>query len=192
MIEVRAARLDDVPFIRQLTIETVTMGVPEGRDIPNEAVTAHATAALQNLELLLLQKQRASVLLAVDRLETGQEKPVGFLILEFDHVEESTGEKQTFVNNIAVTPEYWGRYVAQKLLREATSLSHARGYRYMTCNISTSNQRSLQTGLRFGFQIERYQLTLATGADGPQPMPGRKAEERSHDQSRRSRRPPKG
>lgn len=149
------------------------------RDIPNEAVRKAASERLSDLDLMYSRKRDYALLIAED-----DELRVGFLVLEFRDVEESTGENQTLLYNMAVIPEYHGKRVDRILVAEAARVSHRRGYRFMTARITASNERALLAALRQGFEIERYQITMSCGPDGPLPLPGRSKEERAHDISR--------
>lgn len=182
MIAVRRARITDIPFIRRLTLETLEFGIPEERDISNKQVKINSLPFLQDLETFLHRKKDVAFLVAAD--DEKDDQPVGFLMLEFNHVEDSTGEPQTYVANLAVDPEYWGRYVVNLLVREAAKLSGQKGYKYMSSKISASNQRTVLQALRLGFQIERYQMTLACTPEGIVKMPGRPLSEKAHALSR--------
>jgi ribosomal protein S18 acetylase RimI-like enzyme len=179
MIEIRRAQLGDCGFIRRLSVEMVGQGIPEGRDVPTEAVVDMCSQGLVDLEKWVLSKRDFAILIALE-----QGNPVGFLILEFHHLEESTGEKQSYIFNLAVQPEAWGKYVGHELCRAAAKISHQRGYRYMTSKVTASNERALLTAIKLGFEIERYQLTMACGPEGPLKMPGRAMAERGHAVSR--------
>lgn len=178
MLKVRRARKDDLEFVSKLTLDTVDQGISTTRDIPNDVVVARARENLGILSEMLGRRRDFSILIAE------AEEPVGFLILEFRNVEETTGEKQTLIFNMAVRPEYLGKRVDRLLVAEAARLSHQRGYRFMTARITASNERALFAALRQGFEIERYQVTMGCGPDGPEPLPGRSREERAHDLSR--------
>lgn len=179
MIEVRSARRDDLPFIKELTLKTLDQGIPAGRDIANEKVREVATQHLEDLEVMLRRRRAFGVLIA----EEEQER-LGFLILEYGLVEETTGEKQTLIYNMAVADTALGRRVDRLLVSEAARVSHRRGCRYMTARITASNERALFAAIKQGFEIERYQVTMGCGPDGPQPLPGRTKEERAHDMAR--------
>ena len=181
-MKVRRARKNDLPFIEKLTLETVDQGIPSGRDIPNETVREAAAVHLRDLEAMFLRRRDYAFLVA-----EAEERPVGFLILEFRDVEETTGELQTLVYNLAVSPDYLGKRVDRILVSEAAKLSHKRGYRFMTARITASNERALLAALRQGFEIERYQITMACGPEGPLPLPGRTPDQRAHDLSRLQR-----
>lgn len=182
MIEIRPAQLADLPVIKRLTLECADLGIPANRDISNEAVRASAEEHLAGLDRLLYRRRQAAVLVAVDR--EASDAVVGFIILEFDQIEETTGEKQSFIYNLAVESSYFGKYVGHKLVWEAAKVSYERGFRYMTSRVTASNERALLSAIKLGFEIERYQLTLACGPEGRVAMPGRKMSERGHAVSR--------
>lgn len=181
MIAIRRAGLRDQEFIRQLTVDQIAQGVPESRDIPNETVIEMARQGLAELDQWIVRKRDFAILIADDS-ET--DKSVGFLILEFNHIEEATGEKQTYIFNMAVQADYWGKYVGHQMVAEAARISNQRGYRYMTSKVSASNERALLSAIKLGFEIERYQLTMACGPEGPVRMPGRPMAARGHAVSR--------
>jgi len=178
MIEIRRAGLADCPFIRQLSVEMVGQGIPEKRDIPTETVRERCQEGLVELEHWISRKREFAILVAVD---SGKENErAGFIIIEFNHLEESTGEKQSYIFNLAVRADYWGKWAGHRLVWEAAKVSHQRGYRYMTSKVTASNERALLSAVKMGFEIERYQLTIACGPEGRARMPGRPFAERDH------------
>jgi len=188
MIEIRPATLQDVSTIKRLTFESADLGIPANRDIPNETVRACAEHFLGDLDRLIYRKRQAAVLVAVDR-----DAVVGFLILEFNQIEETTGETQSFIHNMAVDRNYFGKYVGHKLVWEAARVSYQHGCRYMASRVTASNERALLSAIKLGFEVERYQLTLACGPEGRAQMPGRPMSERAHAISRllqKRKRPP--
>jgi ribosomal protein S18 acetylase RimI-like enzyme len=160
MFEIRLARLSDLPFVRSLTLDSLEYGIPEGRAISAAQVRENAVSQLDDLETVI-DSQDVALLIALDK-----DTPVGFLLLELDHVMASTGERQSFIVNLAVRPEYWGRYAGHALVREAARLTAQRGLRYMSSSVTASNRRSVVSALRAGFKIESYQMTVACNADG--------------------------
>ncbi|MHB2018222.1 MAG: GNAT family N-acetyltransferase [Candidatus Xenobia bacterium] len=175
-VEIRRATLADVQFIRQLCIESVVYGVPGGRDIANDEVQKRAAESLRNLEILVHRRKDCAILVAFDK--TRDEHRAGYLILEFKHLEEATGEMQSHVFDMAVEQAYMGKYVGHRLVREAARVSHQQGYRYMSANISAANERALLSAIKLGFDVERFGLVMACDADGIARMPGRPKHER--------------
>ncbi len=172
---VRRGRRSDLPFIKELLVESLTESIPDCRDIPNQAITDRAHSEI-DLEDMLSRRREFAFLVAV----VG-ETPAGFLILELNQVEETTGEMQTLVYHFAVAPEFLGLRVDRKLVSEAAKLTHSRGCRFMIGRVSASNRRAMLSALRQGFELERVQLVMACGPDGGMPMPGRPEAERHHD-----------
>lgn len=161
-------------------------GIPTDRDLPNEVVVQRAAESLKNLELMVHRTREVVILVAVDTQREAHR--AGYLILELTRVEETTGESQSHVYDVAVEQHYMGRYVAHRLVREAARVSHQRGLRFMSANVTAANERALLTALRMGFQIERYSLILACGPEGVEKMPTRPADQRGHEANRLERR----
>lgn len=176
-VEIRRATLADVPFIRKLALESVIYGVPDGRDIENDKVVQLASDALKNLEMLVFRKKEVAIIVAIDK---EKDERAGYLILEFNRLEEATGERQSYVYDLAVQQAYMGKYVGHRLVREAARISHEHGYRYMSANISASNDRALLSAIKLGFDVERYGLIMACDEHGIAKMPGRPPHERGH------------
>jgi GNAT superfamily N-acetyltransferase len=181
-MKVRRARRSDLPFIRTLLAETLAESVPAVRDIPNTQIEDMARSDV-DLEGMMSQRRQFAFLMA-----TVGDEQAGFLILEFNQVEETTGEAQTVIYHMAVKPEYLGHRVDRILVREAAQLTHRRGIRYMVGRISASNRRALLAAMRQGFELERHQLVMACGPGGAEPMPGRPDHEKAHDVRRASQR----
>lgn len=172
---VRRGRRGDLPFIKELLIESLTESIPDCRDIPNQTIRDRAKAEI-DLEDMLSRRREFAFLVAVIG-----ETPAGFLILELNQMEETTGEMQTLVYHFAVAPQYLGLRVDRRLVTEAAKLTHSRGCRYMIGRVSASNRRAMLSALRQGFELERVQLVMACGPEGGVPMPGRSEAERHHD-----------
>lgn len=182
-IEIREARLEDIPWVRDLAVRSVVFGIPGGRDIPNAEVQAHVRRTLEDLEFTFRSDPSFRVLVATDAA-TGER--LGYLMLDLSHEEASTGERQSLIHDLAVEPAHWGRYVVHRLVRRAAQVTHAKGLRFMIGEVTADNRRTLVQALRLGFEVERHQIVMQCGPEGPLPMPGRPAEERAHDRSRRT------
>lgn len=181
-IEVREARLDDIPWVRDLAVRSVVFGVPVGRDIPNAEVQAHVRRTLADLEFTF-RRDPAFRILVAENPDTGER--LGYLMLDLAHQEASTGEPQAMIHDLAVEPRNWGRYVVHRLVRRAAQTAHERGLRYMIGEVTADNRRTLVQALRLGFVLERHQIVMQCGPEGPLPMPGRPEAERAHDRSRK-------
>lgn len=181
-VEVRLAQLADLPTIENLILESIPMGISVLRDLPNAIVVDRARTACQTLEAILSHPDVSVLVAAVNS------KVIGYLILENNYIEETTGEQQSYIRDLGVCQNWWGLRVGHKLVSEAIRITYRSGHKYLACRVTASNRRSLLSCRHFGFEVERYQLVIACGPDGAEPMPGRPEEERSHDLNRIVRR----
>ncbi|MBI3926936.1 MAG: GNAT family N-acetyltransferase [Armatimonadetes bacterium] len=184
-IEVHRARLPDFPWIRRLAVRSAIYGIPHGRDIKNSQVQAVAQEHLKDLELTAGTGRNFLVLLALD---SDTDERLGYIMLDFDHVESSTGERQSLIYDLAVEPRHWGKQVVHRLVEAAARETAGRGLKYMVGEVTAGNRRTLVQALRLGFQVERYQIVMCCSPEGPVSMPGRTEEEKAHDVSRDRRR----
>lgn len=185
-VKVRRARRSDLDFVTELLIESLTESIPHPRDVTGEEIRDRARTELDLKEMLASRREYAFLIATIDT------DPVGFLILELNQIEETTGEPQTLIYHLAVAPNYMGLRIDRVLINEAAKLTHSRGCRYMIGRISAGNRRALLTALRQGFELERHQVVIACGAEGKEPMPGRDPSELHHDLRRLAQREQRG
>ncbi len=95
-IRIRRARLKDLPFVRSLACNSVKYGIPHTRLISVEEVQKHTLQSLEDLEMVLYSQDFA-IIMAED-LEI--RKPVGYLMLDLNEIESSTGEKQSRLKDL--------------------------------------------------------------------------------------------
>lgn len=184
-IEVREARLEDVPWIRGLAVRSVIYGISTARDIPEADVQDHVRRTLADLEFTYRRDPTFRILVAEDSA-TGER--LGYLMLDLAHEEASTGEKESLIHDLAVEPKHWGRYVVHRLVKRAAQVTHEHGLRFMIGEVTADNRRTLVQALRLGFEVERHQIVMQCGEEGPRPMPGRPDAEKAHERSRRGKR----
>lgn len=177
-IEIRDATDADMRFVRRLALESALHGVPYGRNIPNSAVKARARESIKEI----VPDEDTLVLVAV-HTESG--KAMGYLILELYDVEDSTGERQSLIYDLAVDPKHWGTPAVRYLVNEAARRTAKAGLTYMVGEVSAHNERTYLQALRLGFELERFQIVMACSEQGPEPMPGRPEEEKHYAQTRR-------
>ncbi|MFN8607690.1 MAG: GNAT family N-acetyltransferase [Vulcanimicrobiota bacterium] len=157
---IRMARAGDVPALRELAELCITSGIPASREATAEQVRAYASEAYQDMEEMLRQK---GFVILVEEV-SGQ--ITGYLMLDFAHVEPSTGEKQCFIVDLAVHPSKRGHFATHRLIKKASALARARGLKYLVGMVSSSNDRTLQLGLKgLDFQVERVQVMRRTDID---------------------------
>lgn len=180
-IGVRDASHDDMRFVRRLAMESALHGVPYGRSISNRAIKARVRESIKSIE----PDEDTVVLIAYNEED---QKPVGYLILDLTDIEDSTGERQSLIYDLAVHPRHWGTPAVGHLVREAARRTAKAGLSYMIGEVSAHNDRTYLQALRLGFELERFQIVMACSEEGPEKMPGRSEEEKHYAQSRKKKR----
>lgn len=180
---VRHGTPEDFPWIEDLGLRSIPYGVYYGRDITNDQVVRGARRSFSRLRRRLESDPSLVTLIA----QTHDGEPVGYLLLETDEVEKSTGEPQAAILDLAVEPAFWGHRVVHVLVERATRETAERGLRYMIGEVTASNRRTYLQALRLGFEVERFQIVMHCGQQGRLPMPGRGDDEKAHLKSRQDR-----
>jgi len=179
-IEVREATPEDMEWVRGRVLESSAFSIPHLRDVPAEMVRE---AAEDDFERLLNSEDRLVILIA----ESASGERMGVLILNLDHRSDATGEPQSLIEDLDVEPRFWGTPAVGYLVRRAAQVTARHGLRYMVGLVSEGNRRTLVKAKRLGFTVERFHLAMGCTPEGPAPMPGREAEKKAHDISRRKR-----
>lgn len=177
----RDATDKDLRFMRKLALESALHGIPYGRKVSNSAVRARIR------ESIAMIKPGGDTLVLIAYRQDNS-KPVGYLILELDQIEGSTGDRQSMIYDLGVHPDYWGTPVVRHLVHEAAKRTAAAGLIYMIGEVSAHNDRTYLQALRLGFELERFQIVMACTEEGPAPMPGRPDSEKLYLQSRKNKR----
>ena len=167
-IEVREVRPEEIPWVRELAVRSVIHGIPGSRDIPAAEVQRRADQAFGELESAFRTDPGFRILVAADA-----HRPLGYLMLDLNHREASTGETQALIRDLAVEPAAWGSRAVHALVRQAARLAYQHGLRYLVGEVTAANQRPLVVAQRLGFVIERHQIAVQCGPEGLLPMPGR-------------------
>ncbi|MBN9416410.1 MAG: GNAT family N-acetyltransferase [Candidatus Eremiobacteraeota bacterium] len=157
---IRMAKAADIPALRELNQACITAGIPATREASHEQVRAYAADAYEDMDSML--RQSGFVVL----VEETNKEITGYLMLDFAHVEPSTGEKQCFIVDLAVHPDKRGHFATHRLIKKASALAKARGLKYLVGMVSSSNDRTLQLGMKgLDFQVERVQVMRRTDID---------------------------
>ncbi len=184
-VVIREAVQDDFPWIEELAVDSSVYGIPANRSISNEEVKKSVRPVVHRRLVEAEHEPWFVVLVAFDG-DTKQR--LGYLMLDLDQVDPSTGERQGFIYDLAVAPEYWGRYVVHKLVDAAVKRTAREGMEFLVGEITADNERSLLQALRLGFIVERYRVAIRCSEDGKIPFAERPFEERAHVVSRLNRR----
>ena len=92
-------------------------------------------------------------LLAVD---TENQRNAGYLLLNL-YDQDDLGRRQTFVEDIAALPEYWGIGVGHVLFDAATKITADLGLHFMGGEVAAENSR-IEAALRNNFFLESYRV----------------------------------
>ena len=93
-------------------------------------------------------------LIAIDKEKDN--KKVGYLFLNlFD--QDDLGRRQTFVEDIAALPEYWGLGVGHLMFDAATRVTAELGLHFMGGEVAAENSR-IEAALRNNFYLESYRV----------------------------------
>ena len=90
-IHVRAAAAADLPFVRELAVESIVHGIPAGRRVSPAAAREYARSSAARLDEWLARDD-LEILIAEMSGDA-----VGYLILDLADREPSTGERQAFI-----------------------------------------------------------------------------------------------
>jgi L-amino acid N-acyltransferase YncA len=167
-IEVRELRPEELPWVRELAVRAVIHGIPGSRDIPTAEVQRRADQAFGDLEFAFRTDPGFRILVATDA-----NRLLGYLMLDLDHREASTGETQALIRDLAIEPAARGSRAVYVLVRQAARLAYRHGLRYLVGEVTAANRRPLVVAQRLGFVIERHQIAVQCGPEGLLPMPGR-------------------
>ncbi len=92
----------------------------------------------------------------------------GYLLLNL-YDQDDLGRRQTFVEDIASPPEYWGLGVGHLLFDAATEVTASLGLDFMGGEVSANNSR-IEAALRNNFFLESYRVVRPCTPAGVQRM----------------------
>lgn len=95
-------------------------------------------------------------------------KPVGYLFLNL-YEQDELGRRQTFVEDIAALPEYWGLGVGHLLFDAATRVTAELGLHFMGGEVAAENSR-IEAALRNNFYLEAYRVVRPCTPEGERIM----------------------
>ncbi|MCA9775559.1 MAG: GNAT family N-acetyltransferase [Candidatus Eremiobacteraeota bacterium] len=105
-------------------------------------------------------------LIAIDK-EMDNER-VGYLFLNL-YDQDDLGRRQTFVEDIAALPEYWGLGVGHILFDAATKVTAELGMHFMGGEVAAENSR-IEAALRNNFYLETYRVVRPCTPEAEQLM----------------------
>lgn len=169
-IEIRPALSQDLPEIQQIAKTSFPYGIPLHRKPTHPMLDARIEEVITDLMCVHAECSDLKIIVAENR-ETAE--IAGYLILTLDGKDFFTGESQGFIQDLAVKRRYWGKFVAQRLVKQACKMAKDRGLKYMVAIVSADNERSMVLGTKgLDFSIERYQIVKRLSPDRRQEMSG--------------------
>jgi ribosomal protein S18 acetylase RimI-like enzyme len=81
--------------------------------------------------------------------------------------------RQAFITSVSVSPDWTGRGIALRLMRESIAFATAVGMRTIALEVGTKNVRAIRLYSRLGFAVEAGQdlLRMTLALPGPKSMP---------------------
>jgi GNAT superfamily N-acetyltransferase len=150
--EVVDASAKDMDWIRELAIQASIHTFSGLRATPQEK-SRYIAAEFEELKRYVLQGSYR-FLIAIDKEK--DDKRVGYLFLNlFD--QDDLGRRQTFVEDIAALPEYWGLGVGHLMFDAATKVTRELGMHFMGGEVAAENSR-IEAALRNNFYLETYRV----------------------------------
>ena len=151
-ITVRTATLKDVPFIGKLMGEHMFFSLSPLRRYSEEEREKFKREFSQDLKKRLEEKS----LLAFVAEE--KENLLGFCLVE-EVIDRLTEQKEVYINNISVVEEAMGKWVSNKLMKQAELYAKEKGVPVLTGDITVSNRRSMLFCTRY-FKYKPERVTL--------------------------------
>jgi GNAT superfamily N-acetyltransferase len=146
---VRPAREGDRNFILLLNAQNAGLLVPVGRDTPLKDVQVYYFNTYSQLSIT--DNPIMNVLIAED---TEKARPAGYIMLKVAAVDAVSEKPLAYIYDISVHKDYWGKLVAQRLVREGENLLVGKGVHYLIGDTAENNPRPLKTAIKtLGFKL---------------------------------------
>lgn len=158
--EVRICRAEkkDLSDIINLSVEVVSCSMSPQRQ--NDLVKAEK---IRRDDMAALYWQISKGNMAVFIAKNAENKIVGHVVAKLDMVDFLTGEKQAWVLDLAVKPEYWSCGLGQKLMEAVETAALGVGVKYVGLTVTCANRRAADFYKKMGYQDERVQMVKELG-----------------------------
>ncbi len=134
----------------ELAKRVIPVNISPWRQQPMEETMKYRIKMLKNFWTWINQSG-SKVFIA----EMEQEKPVGFLVLYPNAVEELTGLPQGWVMDIAVLEDYRNHGIGRVLMEAAETYCREQGIEYLGLAVSSHNVQAVKLYQSLGFAEER-------------------------------------
>ena len=158
--EVIDAGAKDMDWIRDLAV-SASIHTFSGLRSTARQRSAYIAVEFEELKRYALQGSYR-FLIAIDKEK--DDAKAGYLLLNlFD--QDELGRRQTFVEDIAALPEYWGLGVGHILFDAATRVTAEMGLDFMGGEVAAENSR-IEAALRNNFFLESYRVVRPCTPEG--------------------------
>lgn len=165
-IVVREAVQGDIEKIIDLAVESVLYSHSPHRKTPLEESMGYRRRDLEKLHGLL-DDPNVGIFAAYDNIYHSEEEIeeffVGSVIVCTGLVEELCGEHQALVVDLSIKPDYYGTGIGKRLMDAAEAFAISKGLRYLTLEVTTTNERAEKFYEAFGFVEERKKMVKVLG-----------------------------
>lgn len=147
---VRKARQEDLMFIMWLNTQCGSFIIPGNREKARHEIQYRLLNIYSGMSLA--ETETFSALIIDDNVK---EEPAGYLLMKTDTYDDAIDERLGYVYDIAVHPDYWGKRVAQRLMKEGEHHLLRKGIIWCIGDVSQDNPRALKTAIKSaGFTLE--------------------------------------
>ncbi len=142
-IKVRPARPNDLFFILNLNAENSSFLIPANRQVDCERIKKSFFETYADVDFAGDPFFR--VLISED---IEKKKPAGYIMIKLDVVDLVSVKPIAYIYDISVVQKYWGKFVGQRLVKEAENMLSTLDIEYLVGDTAQSNPRPLKTAIR--------------------------------------------
>jgi len=153
--KVREYTDDDEKFVRVLSRKYLLCSASELRlgDLPDDQKLDRMQNWYEQIEKKIKNVSTAKTYIAVDE----NDNRLGYVIVFWGAKDDFRPQRQGFLCDIAVKEEYWGKGVAQALMKTAENYVKSMGAEYMALNVSAFNKRAVKFYQKLGY-VEEWKM----------------------------------
>lgn len=154
-VKVREYTDDDAKFVRNLSRKYLLCSAPESRleGLSDDEKLSRMLDWYEQIEKKIKDVSSARTYIAVDE----NDNRLGYVLVFWGAKDDFRPQRQGFLCDIAVKDEYWGKGVAQALMKTAENYVKSMGAEYMTLNVSAFNKRAVKFYKKLGY-VEEWKM----------------------------------
>ena len=154
-INVRECQDHDQDFIDQLRQEHLLASAPKSRltDLSRDEIVARMENWYSEKIQLLQDVPVCRTYIATDE----NDQPLGYAIVVAEAKDDFRSERQGFLCDLAVGEQYWGKGVAQALIKACEDYIKRMGHQFMMLNVSAFNDRAIEFYEKLGY-VEEWRM----------------------------------